>query len=230
MPGRPRGTKSNRYFSVMPTLRQPAEERGPRASKTVEKILTATRSILLERGYAGTTVDEIVCFYVLSRSEFYTYFPSKRAALLALGADAVHAGEVMIDHAAEMKTPLDQAQVRRFVEQGFAVLDEQASFAFAWTQAAHLDEEIRIAGMAGHLRICARMGRTLEKLRTRPYPDHAAAGLALFSQLERAWSYCQLYDRPALQEAVESEIADQLLTSLKAKGSSGVTTRGRRAG
>ncbi len=228
MPGRPRGTKSAGYFAITPTLRQPADERGPRATKTVEKILAATKSILLERGYAGTTVDEIARVAGVSRASFYTYFPSKRDALLALGADAVHAGAVMIEYASQLEAPFDQVQVQRFVQRCFAVLDEQASFAFAWTQAAQVDEEIRSAGMAGHLRICARMGRTLERLRVRPYADHAAAGLALFSQLERAWSYCQLYDRPALQEAVQAEIADQLLTSLKAKGSAAARGRGRR--
>ena len=213
-----------------PTLRRPAPELGPRALRTIELILKATREMLLAGGYHGTSIDDIARAAGVSRASFYTYFPSKRDALLALGADAVHAGAVMIDYAAELETPLDEAQVLRFVDRCFAVLDEQASFAFAWTQAALMDEEIRVAGMAGHLRMCARMGRTLEKFRDRPYTDQAAGGLALFSQLERAWSYCQLYDRPAFQDAVKSEIADQLLTSLKAKRVSAARTRSRRVG
>lgn len=214
MPARRRGSNENGSFPVSPTLRQPAADRGPRATRTVEKILEATKAILLARGYAGTTVDEIARVAGISRASFYTYFPSKRDALLALGAESVHAGATMVDFAAELGHPIDQDQVVDFVRKCFAVLDDEASFAFAWTQAALLDEEIRTAGMKGHLKICARLGRTLSKLRGLPYSDPAAVGLAVLSQLERAWFYCQLYDRAALKNAVQAEIAAQLMASL----------------
>jgi hypothetical protein len=120
----------------------------------------------------------------------------------------------MVEYASEMEAPLDETQLLDFVRKCFTVLDREASFAFAWTQAALIDEEIRGAGMRGHLRICARLGRTLAKLRGGSSSDPAAAGLAVFSQLERAWTYCQLYDRSALTRAVQAEIAGQLLARL----------------
>ena len=228
MPAAIRVSKA-RHFPVSPSLRQPATEGGPRASRTVAKILESTKAILLERGYSGTTIDEIARVAGISRASFYTYFPSKRDALLALGAESVHAGAEMILAANALRQPLDADQVQEFVGRCFAVLDEEASFAFAWTQAAQVDEEIRTAGMKGHLQMCARLGRALGKVRDRPYDDPAAAGLTIFSQLERAWSYCQLYRRPALQGAVQAEIAAQLLASLSKRGTSRSSVRSRRA-
>ncbi|HMC38523.1 MAG TPA: TetR/AcrR family transcriptional regulator [Acidimicrobiales bacterium] len=230
MPAHRRGSKETGRFPVSPTLRQPATDRGPRAARTVANILQATKAILLARGYAGTTVDEIAKVAGISRASFYTYFPSKRDALLALGAESEHAGATMVDFAAELHHPLDEGQLLDFVRRCFAVLDDEASFAFAWTQAAQLDEEIRIAGMKGHLRICARLGRTLSKLGGRVYSDPAAAGLAILSQLERAWFYCQLYDRPILKEAVQADIAGQLMASLTATFDAPASAKRRRVG
>jgi AcrR family transcriptional regulator len=196
-----------RSFPVSPTLRQPADVLGPRATRTVGQILEATKAIFLSHGYAGTTVDEIARLAGVSRASFYTYFPSKRDILLALGADAAHGGMLIVDYLGDLRQPVDDHQLEEYVRRCFAVLDEQASFAFAWTQAAHQDEEIRVAGMKRHLRICGDLGQALGELRGRPFADHTAQGLTLMSQLERAWSYCQLYSDPALEVAVRAEIA-----------------------
>ena len=60
-------------------------ELGPRAQRTVARIIQATREVFLTRGYAGTTVDEIANIADVSRASFYTYFPTKREVLLAVG-------------------------------------------------------------------------------------------------------------------------------------------------
>ncbi len=92
----------------------------------------------------------------------------------------------------------------------FAVLDDHASFAFAWTQAAEHDEEIRVAGMRRHLQLCGQLGHVLGELRGQPFDHPAAQGIALFSELERAWSYCRLYADPVLEQAVQGAIAGGL--------------------
>jgi AcrR family transcriptional regulator len=199
-----------RSFPVSPTLRQPAKDLGPRATRTMAQILEATKSIFLTHGYAGTTVDEIARVAGISRGSFYTYFPSKRDVLLALGAESAHAGHVMIDYLKEINRPITDAALEDFVHKAFVVYDEQASFIFAWTQAAHQDKEIRVAGMKGHLHVCAALGRALGELRGEPFEQPAAQGLALFSQLERSWSYCQLYADRTLQSAVQRAVAHNL--------------------
>ena len=44
-----------------------------------------------------TTIDEITRVASVSRASFYTYFPSKRDVLLALGKDSLVVGASLID-------------------------------------------------------------------------------------------------------------------------------------
>jgi AcrR family transcriptional regulator len=179
--------------AVTPTLRRPGVELGPRASRTIAAILDATRQLLLVKGYAGATVDEITRVAGVSRASFYTYFPSKRDVLLALGADSASGATVLIDVLAEVRRPWTHDDLQAWVRRYFGFLDEQGSFVFAWTQAAHEDEEIRVAGMRRHLRICRHMGETLDALGDRRIDDPTEVGVAVFSMIERSWAYCQLY-------------------------------------
>lgn len=221
--------RATRSFPVSPTLRQPAEDLGPRAVRTVTRILDATRSIFLTHGYAGTTVDEITRVAGVSRPSFYTYFPSKRDALLALGTRSAQAGQVIIDRAKQMTRPVNKAQIESFVQDCFEVLDEQASFSFAWTQAAHQDEEIRKAGMRRHVQMCSALARVLGDLRDEPFEEPVAQGLLFFSQLERSWSYCQLYADDNLLAAVQRSVTDNLVVLLRSapRGRRATTTRPR---
>jgi len=205
---------SRRQFPVSPTLRQPAKERGPRAERTVAKILAATKEIFLTRGYIGTTIDEITKAAGVSRASFYTYFPSKRDVLLALGAESAHAAEAMVDFVSEIPLQWTTADIEVFVHKSFTVLDDHASFGFAWTQAAHEDEEIRVAGMRRHLQVCRRMGQALGVLRGVPFADNAAQGILVFSMLERAWSFCKLYEARLPASTMEQAIAATIEASL----------------
>jgi AcrR family transcriptional regulator len=203
-------------FSVSPTLRQPAPELGPRATRTIASILAATKEIFLTRGYAGTTVDEIARVANVSRASFYTYFPSKRDVLLTLATDSAHIAVEIVDHVRQIEQPWTDADIEGFVREHFAMLDEHGSFVFAWTQAAQEDEEILAAGMKGHLEICRRLGVALGALRGTPFDDPAGQGLVIFSMVERAWSYCQLYTDTIDPVVVQTEIAHLIGSALRA--------------
>jgi AcrR family transcriptional regulator len=207
--------KAMARFSVSPTLRQPAPELGPRAMRTIASILAATKEIFLTRGYAGTTVDEIARVANVSRASFYTYFPTKRDVLLTLAADSAHIALEIVDHVRKIEQPWTDADIAGFVREHFAMLDEHGSFVFAWTQAAHEDEEIRAAGMKGHLEICRRLGGALGELRGKPFDDPTAQGLAIFSMVERSWSYCQLYADTVDPTVVQREIAYAISATLR---------------
>src|SRR5271169_3685010 len=101
--------------AVTPTLRRPGVELGPRASRTIASILDATRQLLLVKGYAGATVDEITRVAGVSRASFYTYFPSKRDVLLALGADSASGATVLIDALAEVRRPWTRDDLQAWV-------------------------------------------------------------------------------------------------------------------
>jgi AcrR family transcriptional regulator len=181
------------HFPVRPNMRSPAPELGERAMRTIAKILSATKSIFLSRGYRGTTIDEITRVAGVSRASFYTYFPTKRDALLALGGDAIRASRAIVDQLRWAADDWSDADLEAFVDSWFDMEDESAGFAFAWTQAAHEDDEIREAGMKTHLRLCRELGLTLGLLRGEPFEDPTALGLVVNSMLERGWSYAELY-------------------------------------
>lgn len=204
---RRRSTARSSITAVTPTLRSPGAVLGPRASRTIASILDATRQLLLIRGYAGATVDEITRVAGVSRASFYTYFPSKRDVLLALGADSASGAKVMIQALSELGADWTLDDLQDWVRRYYEFLDDQGSFVFAWTQAAHEDEEIRVAGMKGHLNVCRRMGQVLTDLGDVPVEDPVELGLVVFSMVERSWAYCQLYEGTIDAAVVHRRIA-----------------------
>jgi TetR/AcrR family transcriptional regulator len=200
---------------MTPTLRRPAKELGPRANLTIARILDATKKIFLTRGYAGTTIDEITRVANVSRASFYTYFPSKRDVLLALGKDSLEAAEAIIDGLGRIPDRTGEEALSTFVDEYFTMLEDHGSFAFAWTQAAHEDEELRLAGMKGHLEQCRHLGMALGSVRGQPYDDPTEHGLVAVSMLERAWAYCQLYVETVDPAVVKRDIGDVLAAMLK---------------
>jgi AcrR family transcriptional regulator len=196
-------------------LRHPGTSVGPRASRKIGVILDATRQIFRIKGYAGTTIDEITRVAGISRGSFYTYFPSKRDALLASGADSLSAAREVIASLRPLGIDFEVADLQRWVADYFALLDEHGSFAFAWTQAAQEDEEIRRAGMKGHLMLCRELGLALAALGGRRARDPAELGLATISMLERSWSYAHLYGDGVDHTALHRTMARMLAATIE---------------
>lgn len=182
-------------FELRPTLRQPAPELGTRARRTIHQILQATGEVVMARGYGGARIDDIVQAAGVSRASFYTYFPTKRDALLMLGADTGSAFDRMMDTLPQAVADAEGAQfgIEAWVHDYFEFMDEYGTFIVAWSQASHEDEELRAAGMKRHLSSSRHAGHVLEKIRGRPFADRTQIGLIFTSMLERTWSYRQLY-------------------------------------
>jgi AcrR family transcriptional regulator len=188
------------HAQSMAITRQPATALGPRAQRTISRILDATRDVFLTYGYAGTTIDEIARVAQVSRASFYTYFPSKREVLVAVGASSANEAERMIE---KLPSHLgSRKDLRAWVAEYFDLLDVHGSFAFAWTQAAHEDEEIRLAGMKRHLKDSKMLGTLLGSNSGRHAADPAALGVVAFSTLERSWDYGRLYSESIGREAL----------------------------
>ena len=183
-------------------------ELGPRAQRTVARIIQATREVFLTRGYAGTTVDEIANIADVSRASFYTYFPTKREVLLAVGDLAATESLAAIDTLVTLGTT--RHGMREWVADYFELLDVHGSFAFAWTQAAHEDEEIRLAGMRRHLHICQRLGDVLTRTAGKATGQPELLGVVISSVLERSWSYSQLYG----ERIARADLIDQVAATL----------------
>lgn len=190
------------------TIRQPATELGPRAQRTIDRIVAATREVFMTRGYAGTTIDEVARTAEVSRASFYTYFPSKKEVLLAVGADTAGESTRVIDSL--VQRPKTRAAMTEFVTEYFDFLDVHGAFAFAWTQAANEDEEIRVAGMRRHLRLCKHFGEILAESSGKPSESPTLLGLTATSMLERSWHYSQLYHDKVERNSMIAEAAQAL--------------------
>jgi AcrR family transcriptional regulator len=210
--------RKDESFEIRPTLRQPAPELGTRARRTIDLILQATGDLIMARGYGGARIDDIVQAAGISRASFYTYFPSKRDALLMLGADASSAFDRLVDTLPRKEIGRDEraASIAAWVHDYFEFMDEYGTFIVAWSQAAHEDDELREAGMRRHLASCRRAGRALESLRGRPFVDRMQIGLLFTSMLERAWSYRHLYGEPLNGADLERNTAFVIVALLDA--------------
>jgi AcrR family transcriptional regulator len=200
-------------FLVPAEMRQEAGDLGPRAHRTIERILDAARHVFLVSGYNGTTIDGIARVANMSRASVYTYFPSKRDIMLATGARSASETEVIIDTLAELGAT--RAGVGEWVTSYMTHLDKYGSFIFAWTQAAHEDPELLEAGMKRHLRLCQRTGQALADAQGRVIDDPRALGLVVSSLFERSWSYGALYGDSVNSDHLEATIADMVWSIIR---------------
>ena len=194
--------------ALVANIRSPAPDLGPRATRMIARILGAARTVFLAKGYAGTTIDEIARTADISRASFYTYFPTKRDVLLALGADSASIAESMAARFAEEHPQPGAEELRELVDAYFANLDEHGAFATAWTQAAQQDDELRAAGMRRHLKMCRQLGLLLGA--DGKGVDPSIRGLAAYSLVERAWSFARLYGDDLDLEAFQVEVVRML--------------------
>jgi AcrR family transcriptional regulator len=193
--------------------RQPASTLGPRANRTIARILEAPRGVFLARGYSGTTVDEITRVAGVSRASFYTYYPSKRDVLVAVGARSVSDGLAAVEQLHRLEPSLEA--LADWVGGYMVLLERHGAFAFAWTQAAREDEEIRVAGMRAHFHMCRAMGEALGAFGGVPVEDPIPLGMCAFSMIERVWDYCHLYGSEVDRSDLERQIARALWGSVR---------------
>ncbi|MCW2620567.1 MAG: putative transcription regulator [Frankiales bacterium] len=181
-------------FEIKPDLRQPAAELGPRAQRTISLLLGATRTVFMTQGYRGTAIEDITREAGVSRGSFYTYFPTKRDALLAVGADANERFHAVIEELGSLDPAgVTLEVVTAWMERYFDLLDRYGAFIVTWMEAALGDEELRTAAMRGQFGSCRRLGQALETLRGRPFGDPVYQGFLVSSMVERAWTYARHY-------------------------------------
>lgn len=177
-----------------PQMRKPANELGPRAQQTQAMLLDTARSVFLEKGYGGTRIDDIADAAGISRASFYTYFPSKRDALLAAGTESAAAAQKVLAKLDEIPADWSRADISSWVAAWIEFLDVHGAFVLVWGQAGYEDKEIRLAGVHAQLRNAKRLATTLIRL-GHPEPVHSVAdSLALIGMIERLWYYHYVAD------------------------------------
>lgn len=190
--------RSKTEFKLAGESRMPASTMGSRALRTSSQIRAKAREVFLQKGYDGTVIEDIADAAGLSRASFYTYFPSKRDVLLALGSEAYLAMDSLLNRmmdVAESRAPdLVEQMVRAYLE----LLDEHGAFILIWGQAGRDDRELRTAGMKAKLHSARRIARMLGI--DTGADDPGLVGLALQVMIDRYWYYQQVAGLPSSRD------------------------------
>jgi TetR/AcrR family transcriptional repressor of nem operon len=164
----------------------PPRTRDPIATRT--RILEVAQVLVLEQGYAGTSVDAIVEGAGVTKGAFFHHFTSKAELAAALldqyaQADAAHL-ELHMERAERLATdPLQQLLVfvGLFEEEMAAVVTPFPGCLYAsfTHEAGLLDEESRRKVLLAFQRWRTRLGEKLEEVSQRypVAPGHTVAGL-----------------------------------------------------
>ena len=207
--------RTPKAFPIEAQTRSPAPTMGPRAIRTRALIMETARPLFLRKGYGGTTIDDIVDAAGISRGSFYTYFPSKRDLLLAIGEFSYDASRSAAESFGEVSGDWTVADVEAWVSRYLDVLDEHGAFMLAWNQATTDDDELREIGLRTHLAVARRLGRNLQQVsgmeRT---ADPALEGLVVLAQIERVWQFWRVARAPFSRREVVTMITDMIVARL----------------
>jgi AcrR family transcriptional regulator len=179
---------------------------GWRAARTRQLILDASRKLFLDRGYAGTRINNITDACQISRAGFYTYFQDKRAVFNALGESAYREVVAIVRLWETMPRPCSGADVEQWVRRYFGLMDEHGAFILS-AQSGPDDEEVRSASIRMQIRVCFLLGVSLRSRQRTPTEAPEALGLAVLAMLDRAWYQSRAQRLPVDDEDVIATVA-----------------------
>jgi AcrR family transcriptional regulator len=197
-------------FNLKGRSRSPAASMGPRALRTSALIMDSARAVFLQKGYAGTRIDDIAEHAGVSRASFYSYYPSKRDLLLELGRRTAGAIDVHLDEIEALIARPSDDLMSEIVRSYLGFLDEHGAFLLVWAQATFNDEKLARAGMRTRLVSARRFAQMLRGLSGAPSDDSddpAQVGLALLVMMDRYWSYWHVNGFPFDEDQVVATLA-----------------------
>jgi AcrR family transcriptional regulator len=201
----------NGSFRLAGERRGPAPTVGPRARRTTALIMATAREVFLAKGYHGLRIDDIADAAGVSRASFYTYFPSKRDLLVALGQQTFEATDRALDAMDALESGWTADRVYDLVRIYMKLLDDHGAFVLVWSQATYDDDELATAGVRARLSTGRRFGKLLQRLGGRAPSaddDPARFGLALLVMMDRYWSYWRVTGFPFSEEQVVETLGD----------------------
>jgi len=200
-------------FKLKGEVRSPAKTMGPRALRTSGLIKERAREVFLAKGYFGTSVEEIAEAAGVSRGSFYTYFPSKRDLLYALGTDTYEALSATLDEIRSLEASWKDDDVYEIVRIYVRFLDHHGAFMLVWSQATYGDSALAKTGMRTRLVNARRFGEILQRIageQPDPDDDPARFGLAILVMIDRYWSYWRVNGFPFSEAEVVQTLGDVL--------------------
>jgi AcrR family transcriptional regulator len=198
----------------------PAVDVGTKGLRTKSRILDEAKRLMLEKGYDGTTINDITEASGIRRASFYTYFTSKQDVLLAIGLDAEEAGKIAAEGLRRLSSGSSIEDVALWVDEYFAFWDMHGSFVYAAIQAAYTNPELREWSENSEMTGARILGQALLKLRGGkriPGVDPLVQGLAIQSMMERFWYHWRVAGAPVKHSAVSYSIAQLIWASAHAE-------------
>jgi AcrR family transcriptional regulator len=191
-------------------------ELGPRAARTRDKILAASRELFLRHGYAGTRIGQITAACAISRAGFYTYFRDKQEIFNALGVAAYRAVLNAIAEWDDLPRPASREDLAHWVAGYFALMDEHGPFIFSAAQSAPTDEQTKADAHRMQMRSAWALGTRLQGRQRVPSDSPDALGLTALALLDRSWFFSRSADLPVSDPDMIRTVADWLAAILKA--------------
>ena len=197
-----------------------AADLGPRAARTRDRILAASRELFLEHGYAGTRIGQITAECGISRAGFYTYFRDKQEIFNALGVAAYRAVQNAIAAWDDLPSPAGGAAPRadlvNWVAGYFAIMDEHGPFIFSAAQSAPADEQTQADAHRMQMRSAWALGTRLQGRQRVPTDTPDALGLTALALLDRSWFFSRSANLPVSDRDMVRTVADWLAAVLDA--------------
>jgi AcrR family transcriptional regulator len=201
------GRASRTEFKLSGESRMPASTMGRRALRTSTLIQEKARDVFLQKGYHGTKIEDIAEAAGVSRASFYTYFPSKRDVLLALGGDAYKAMDLLLNRLKEQADAGAPDLVEQVVRSYMEMLDDHGGFLLVWGGAGLGDPDLRAAGMRAKLHSARRLARMFGLDTQSGGDDPGLIGLALQVMIDRYWYYQQVAGLPSTRDKAVSTLS-----------------------
>jgi len=188
---------------------------GERALRTRDQLVETAVRLFLERGYGGTTIDDIAASAGMSRASFYTYFPSKREILLLAGLRSNRARTEAIATIAGIPDKWNLEHLKKWARAYLAFLDEYGGFQVVWSQAAWFDDDLRSLGVKGSMNTARIIGENMRRLGAGAGVDARIQGLAVLSMLDRFWYVWRKTEAPFDEDEVVEGLAGMLQSLLR---------------
>lgn len=185
---------------------------GERAIRTRGAILDASRKLFLERGYAGTRINNITDACGISRAGFYTYFKDKHEVFEILGESAYREKLQLVGEWESIPRPCGLGDVVAWIRDYFAYMDVHGAFIFSASQSPP-DEAVRVTSRRLQMRVAFLLGVNLRGRQVEPTDVPESLGLAMMAMLERSWYHCRVWGLPVDEEDMIRTLAETILRS-----------------
>jgi AcrR family transcriptional regulator len=187
---------------------------GDRAIRTREAILEASRKLFLERGYAGTRINNITDACGISRAGFYTYFRDKREVFNTIGEETYKEIVAVVSLWSDLPIPATLSDIADWVRKYFTFMDQHGAFIFSSTQSAPTDDEFRRNSQRTQMRVAWLLGTSLVSRQQKRYEAPEALGLTMMAMLDQSYFYSRVWRLPVDDEDMINTLAEQIYGSL----------------